>query len=241
MITIQTQFDNNRLTSAVATPTCSSCCCCCCCLATSISSTAALTTRINKESKANQKPNRPFLVLIAALIIPISLIIIAVIYIAIQYMSEIIYNARNSSQVYTNFNFTSSSALLPLIVVLLSVVPYAILRFLYKQAGIQHPDKRATRAMGIFSVAVIVEFFIGATLILMGGDSGGFLYFLAVPFVIVGMYAWFQRRINTQVDADLDQSTQQITPTTIQPTQFYQEASSQQDEPPQQNPPTPSP
>src|SRR6476469_2720199 len=72
MKALQTQFDNRRLSAAVATPTCSSCCCCCCCLATSIASSTLLAQRIAKEGKKHQVFNRNVLTVLAILFVPIT-------------------------------------------------------------------------------------------------------------------------------------------------------------------------
>jgi len=68
MKALPTQFDDARLTSAVATPTCSSCCCCCCCVATVISSSITPTQRVHRGGRENSVRYRRLLTVLAVVI-----------------------------------------------------------------------------------------------------------------------------------------------------------------------------
>jgi H+/gluconate symporter-like permease len=75
MKALTTQFDDGKLSNTVATPTCCCCCCCCCCLTTSVLATTTLTKSISKNCNENKDDRKPLLVTLAALTIPISLML----------------------------------------------------------------------------------------------------------------------------------------------------------------------
>lgn len=200
MLALATQFDDRRLASAVATPTCSSCCCCCCCLATSIATSSLLAQRISKEGKRQNIPNRGLLTFLAALFIPL---VAAIEYFGAWFINglfsrcttrviePILGQSGDSYRVCTN---AGSTVALPLIV----LGPVLILWFLYSRVKIEHPIKRAILVTALFFLAFVLEVAAGAPLILTG--VGGIVYLIMVPVIVGWITVWYHRHLGREAD-----------------------------------------
>lgn len=244
MKALQTQFDNKRLSNAVATPTCSSCCCCCCCLATSIAASSLLAQRINKEGKKHQVFNRHLLTVLAALFLPITG---ALVYFGSWTLNLVFSNCTESqyslSGSYANESYkvcTNPGAALT--VPLLIIAPLLVLCYLYARVHIEKPLKRAALVTILIAVAFFAELIAGASLILTG--VGGIVYLIMVPVVIGWISVWYRRHIGKEVSNDsITVPIQPMHP--VPATQvFTMEQNDQEppntEEPTQQNPPTTS-
>lgn len=206
MKALQTQFDNRRLASAVATPTCSSCCCCCCCLATSVSASSLLAQRIAKEGEAHQVPERHLFTTLAALFVPI---VAALVYFGAWAINTLLRNCQSRGyefygslggeryQVCTNPGVT---AVIPLLI----VVPFLVLWFLYGRVHMPKPGRRAFLVTLLIAVAFIAEFFGGAVLILTG--VGGIVYLCLVPIIIGWISVWYHRHLGRDMPMTKSQS-----------------------------------
>ena len=135
MKALQTQFDNKRLSNAVATPTCSSCCCCCCCLATSIASSSVLAQRIGREGEKHKVHNRKLLTILAALFVPISGILV---YLAFWLINNLVSTCTGrsyefSSSLGSGTRIVCTDLEVGWILPLMIVMPFLVLWFLYAQ------------------------------------------------------------------------------------------------------------
>ncbi len=164
MKALANQFDDSRLTNAVATPTCSSCCCCCCCLATMVTSSALLSIRVDKEAKLKSVPNRMVYVIIAALFIPISGIIT---YLGFWTISTLLKSC--TTETYGIANYSTKVCSNPgggVIAPLMIIVTLLILTFLYKEVRMKKPFIRSVIVMTLISIAFGIEFILGAISVL---------------------------------------------------------------------------
>jgi hypothetical protein len=200
MKTLPTQFDNSRLSSAVATPTCSSCCCCCCCLATSVAASSLLAQRVAKEGERHQIPNRHALTIIASLFVPIVGLLVYfgfwAINVLLETCTERFYQYSNSvgKNSYTVCTNPGSTWIFPLLI----IVPFLVLFFLYNRVQIRQPLKRAVLVTLLIAIAFVVEFASGAALILTG--VGAFGYILLVPIIVGWISVWYHKNIGKEVD-----------------------------------------
>lgn len=199
MKTLQTQFDAKRLSTAVATPTCSSCCCCCCCLATTLSTSSLLAQRINKESTKKQMPSSTLLTVLAALFVPVVGVLVYFGFWTINMLfktcTERSYGGTyGGSNTYTVCTNPAAGWLIPLLI----IVPCLVLWFLYRQVAIRNPFNRAMLVTFLVAVAFVAEFFGGAALILTG--VGGIVYLLLVPVIIGWISVWYHNHIGAEVD-----------------------------------------
>lgn len=194
-----TQFDDHRLTSAVATPTCSSCCCCCCCLATSIAASSLLAQRVGKEGEKHQVVNRHLLTVLAALFVPIVGVLV---YFGAWTINTIFRTCTERSygtaiggtrDVYTVCTNPASAAILPLLI----IAPMLVLWYLYMRVQIKNPLKRAIMVTFLIALAFIIEFIAGAGMILTG--VGGIAYLCLVPVVVGWISVWYHRHIGKEV------------------------------------------
>lgn len=188
------QFDSGKLTEAVATPTCSSCCCCCCCLTTAAASSSILTKRILVETKNNKSSFRGLLVTASALFVPLSL---ALGYFGYWTINTVFGSCETRTYTYSSLlrdepttyqACTEPAARLILPIIVLS--PFLILGFLYTKAKIPHPWRRAFFAMLLISLGFVIEFFVGASLIL---SSAGLGYLIAIPFLWIFAHKLYSR------------------------------------------------
>lgn len=190
-----TQFDNKRLSSTVATPTCSSsCCCCCCCLATTLSSTSLLTQQVSEETKKNQVPHRMLLSVLAALYIPISAGLVALGYLIIDNLFKTCYQKTNydfGNAVDTHTVCKSPNNFWIVLIAVLSV--FSILYFLYLKIRIKRPLMRASLVTLLVGLAFGAEFIIGGLLIL--GNST-ILYIISVPMIVIFFSVIYHRYLN---------------------------------------------
>lgn len=239
MKALQTQFDDKKLSNAVATPTCSSCCCCCCCLATSIASSSLLAQRIGKEGEKHQVHNRHLLTVLAALFVPISGVLV---YLGFWLLNNLLRTCTERSyefssslgrETYTVCTNPGAAWILPLMI----IAPLLVLWFLYTQVHVEKPLKRATLVTTLIAIAFTAEFFGGAFLILTG--VGGIVYLILIPIIVGWISVWYHRHIGKGVNDSLVPSIQAAYPTE-QSTEHHEEDSTRQEEPPQQNPPAPS-
>ena len=196
MKALATQFDDRRLSNAVATPICSSCCCCCCCLATSVASSSLLAQRIAKEGEEKQVPNRHILTVFGALFLPITGLLV---YLAFWSVNSFLQVGCNP-EVVSTCGSASTSAIIPLIF----IVPTLILWFLYSQVSMKNPGLRALGIMALITLAFVVEFFAGAAMILTG--VGGIVYLILVPIIIGWISVWYHRHLGRKDTVKTDVS-----------------------------------
>lgn len=205
MKALATQFDDRRLATAVATPTCSSCCCCCCCLATSIASSSLLAQRIAKEGEKHQVPSRHLLTVLSALFVPITA---GLVYMGFWTLNLIfttctmrtydglIHSTHNHADTYTVCTNPGAASVLPLMV----IAPFLVLWFLYARVHIEKPIKRALLVTSLIAVAFTAEFFGGAFLILTGIGAVGYL--IMIPIVVGWISVWYHHHIGKEVSDD---------------------------------------
>lgn len=241
MKALQTQFDDKRLSSAVATPTCSSCCCCCCCLATSIASSTLLAQRVAKEGEKHQVFNRHLLTVLAALFVPITG---ALVYFGFWTINLLLRTCADKTYEFSgslgNDHYTvCTNPGAGLIIPLLIIAPFLVLLYLYARVRIENPLKRATLVTALIAVAFTAEFFAGAALILTG--VGGIVYLIMVPIVVGWITVWYHRHIGKEVsDSGATASIQAAYPAQEQATEHHDEKPTTTEEPPQQDPPATS-
>ncbi len=236
-----TQFDDKRLSNAVATPTCSSCCCCCCCLATSIASSTLLAQRISKEGTKHQIPDRKLLTLLAALFVPITAGLVYLGFWSINTLlrscseQSIIFSGSVIGTPFTTCTNTGSVFIYPSII----IVPFLVLLYLYKRVHIEKPLKRAFLVTSLIAVAFTAELAGGAALIFTG--VGGIVYIAMVPVVVGWITIWYHRHLGKEVNKEvLETSTIQAvypqSPNQDHKMEQHDEESTNTEEPSQQNP-----
>jgi len=233
MKALPTQFDNKRLSSAVATPTCSSCCCCCCCLATSVTASTLLAQRIAKEGKKHQVFNRNVLTVLAALFVPI---VAALVYFGFWTINMLLRRCTDrtygisgySDQHYTVCTNPGAAWIIPLLI----IAPFLVLLYLYARVRMRNPLGRATLVTALIAVAFTAEFFGGAILILTG--VGGIVYIILVPVIIGWITVWYHRHLGKEAN--------NVAPAyPAESIMDHHEADpTNPNEPPQQNPPATS-
>jgi hypothetical protein len=240
MKALQTQFDNQRLSSAVATPTCSSCCCCCCCLATSVAASSLLAQRVGKEGEKHQIEHRHLYTVLAALFVPIVGLLV---YLGFWTINSFLSSCTNRSysdggEIYSVCTNPGAATIWPL----LFIVPMVVLWFLYSRVHIEQPVKRAAWVTALIAVAFTVELFAGAVLILTG--AGGIVYLILVPLIVGWISKWYHNHLgkeSAEQGAALTPAALPSVPLEQQPPKgpnYYADIPPE-DEPPQQNPPTP--
>jgi len=188
MKALANQFDDSRLTNAVATPTCSSCCCCCCCLATMVTSSALLSSRVNKEAKIKAIPHRALLTIIAALFIPISAFLT---YLGFWTISILLRSC--TTETYGLSNYPTEVCTNPgagMIAPLMIILNVIILTFLYKKVRMKKPLVRSLLVMSLISFAFGIEFAGGAITILAFSPA-----YLAVAVAISLTIIIFYRKV----------------------------------------------
>lgn len=239
MKALQTQFDNKRLSDAVATPTCSSCCCCCCCLATSIASSSLLAQRIGKEGEKHQVQDRHFLTALAALFVPICGMLV---YLGFWLINSLLRTCTEKSYgfssslgggSYTVCTEPGAAVILPLMI----IAPFLVLWFLYSQVRIKKPLKRAALVTALIAVAFTAEFIGGAFLIITG--VGGIVYLILIPIIVGWISVWYRRHLGKEVGYEVAPPIKAAYPTE-QTMEHYEEDSTKSEEPPQQNTPAAS-
>lgn len=241
MKALQTQFDDKRLSNAVATPTCSSCCCCCCCLATSIAASSLLAQRVGKEGEKHQVHNRHLLTVLSALFVPITGALVYLGFWTINSLlttctertyDAIVHSAHSHTDTYTVCTNPGAVAIWPLLI----IAPMLVLWFLYSRVHIEKPAKRAALVTVLIAIAFTAEFFGGAALILTG--VGGIVYLIMIPIIVGWISVWYHRHIGKEVsDSGVAPSMQAAYPAQEQVTEHHDEDSTTTEEPPQQNPP----
>lgn len=241
MKALQTQFDDKRLSNAVATPTCSSCCCCCCCLATSIASSTLLAQRIAKEGEKHQVLNRHMLTVIAALFVPI---VGALVYFGFWTINRLLgtctehtyeFLLSDGPDKYTVCTNPGVAWIIPLLI----IAPFFVLLYLYARVRIENPLKRATLVTALIAVAFTAEFFGGAALIVTG--VGGIGYLIMVPIIVGWITVWYHRHIGKEVsDGEVAPTIQAAHPAQRQVKEYHNEDQAITKKPPQQNPPATS-
>jgi len=231
MKALQTQFDDKRLSNAVATPTCSSCCCCCCCLATSIASSTLLAQRIGKEGEKHQVHNRHLLKVLAALFVPIVGVLV---YLGFWTINSLLTTCTERTigryaDTYTTCTNPGAIAIWPLLL----IAPMLVLWFLYSRVQIEKPAKRAMLVTTFIAIAFTAEFFGGAYLILTG--VGGIVYLILVPIIIGWITAWYHRHIGKEVSDsnNVAPTIQAAYPAQEQATEHHDQDSTNTPEPPQ--------
>lgn len=245
MKALPTQFDDRRLATAVATPTCSSCCCCCCCLATSIASSSLLSQKIAKEGEKHNIQNRHLLAVLAALFIPIagflvytSYWIINIVFRNCQQVTETL--SWGGETTYTSCNNPGGFLLTPL----MFIIPLCILWYLYTTVQISRPFGRAVLVMILICILGAAEAFAGATLILTG--VGGLGYLVAIPIIVGWISLLYHRHLGKDSAVKTSQNVSWQVPLQQTPTQSTNPVINVEDshepnpQPPQQNPPTTS-
>lgn len=237
MKALQTQFDDKRLTNAVATPTCSSCCCCCCCLATSIASSTLLAQRIAKEGERHQVFNRHMLTVLAALFVPI---VGALVYFGFWTINMLLrtctehtyqFSSSYGPDSYTVCTNPGAASIIPLLI----IAPFLVLLYLYARVHIEKPVKRAALVTTLIAIAFTAEFFGGAALILTG--VGGIVYLIMIPIVVGWITVWYHRHIGKEVSEGGAPSIKAAE----QATEHHEENPTKPEEPSQSNPTASSP
>jgi|GEM_PF-2048341 len=238
MKALQTQFDDKRLSNAVATPTCSSCCCCCCCLATSIASSTLLAQRVGKEGEKHQVHNRHLLTVLAASFVPI---VGALVYLGFWTINSLFTTCTERTfgslaESYTACTNPGAIAIWPLLI----IAPMLVLWYLYSRVQIEKPAKRAMLVTTLIAIAFTAEFIGGVALILTG--VGGIVYLILVPIIIGWITVWYHRHIGKEVSDsnNVAPSIQAAYPAQEQAMEHHDQDSSNTPEPPQQNPPATS-
>lgn len=218
MKTLKTQFDDHRLSSAVATPTCSSCCCCCCCLATTVASSTLLAQRVAKEGERHHVADRYILTVIAALFVPI---VGALMYAGAVLLLELTKSCTQESYFSTTLNGprsynVCSNPTAGFVLPLLILIPFAVLFYLYSRVYVAKPAKRAALVTVLIAISFIAEFFAGAFLILTG--IGGIAYLLLIPVFVGWITVWYRKHLNKEVPTVASQlpSPQQTGPNSQQ-------------------------
>lgn len=175
------QFDNNRNSATVATPTCSSCCCCCCCLTTALASSTILARRVNKEAREKKIKDPIGLTILAVLFLPVVGLIAKVLYNLINSgyaaCQERTYQSAISTYQYT-YEVCKQPANVALPIILF-VVPVIVLSYLYTRIKMGNPVVRAIVVTLLIWAAGIAEAFAGGAMILTG--IGGPIYLCLVP------------------------------------------------------------
>ncbi len=236
MIALKTQFDDKRLSNAVATPTCSSCCCCCCCLATSIASSSLLAQRVGKEGEKHQVHNRHLLTILSALFVPITGALAYLGFWTINSLlatctertyNTIVHSAHGHADTYTVCTNPGAAAIWPLLI----VAPMAVLWFLYSRVHIKKPVKRAALVTLLIAIAFTAEVFVGAALILTG--IGGIAYLIMIPIIVGWISVWYHRHIGKEgSDSGTAPSIQAAYPLR-KTTEFHDEDTTTKEEPSQ--------
>lgn len=145
---LTTQFNVDRLSGVVTTPTCGGCCCCCCCVASLVSGATLLATdleikgtELNKEKKLIRRAK-----ILAYASLPLQLAVM-------------MYALETTS--------TARSTFLPLTtVVLKGIIAGAVL--LYAAYFIINPKTPVWRPIALlilFTVAFIIEFMVAVTIV----------------------------------------------------------------------------
>ncbi len=234
MKALATQFDNKRLSSAVATPTCSSCCCCCCCLATSIASSTLLAQRIGKEGEKHQVFNRHLLTVLAALFVPIVGVLVYLGFWTINKLlrtcAEHSYHSLVGQESYTVCTNPGAGWIIPLLI----IVPFLVLLYLYTRVHIKNPLKRAALVTALIAVAFTAELFGGAVLITTG--VGGIVYLVLIPIVVGWITVWYHQHLGKEVVTETTPSIQPVYPAE-QLIENSEEYAKEPEDSSQQNPP----
>jgi hypothetical protein len=239
MKALQTQFDDRRLSNAVATPTCSSCCCCCCCLATSVAASSLLAQRIGKEGEKHQILNRHLLTVVAALFVPL---VGALVYIGFWAINNLLrtctvrsYHSSSSigRQTYTVCTNPGAGWIIPLLI----IAPFLVLLYLYTRVHIKNPVKRAALVTVLIAIAFTAEFIGGAVLILTG--VGGIVYLILIPLIVSWISIWYHRHIGREVSDGAVSPIQAAYPTE-HITEHHDEEPPKPEELPRQGPPATS-
>jgi hypothetical protein len=188
MKTLPTQFDNSRLSNAVATPTCSSCCCCCCCLVTSVTSTTVVAQQIAKAGKLHHVKNRQIYTSIAALF---ALIVGGLLYASYTALNQVVRTCTDVSTAKINCTNLSAKWLLPLVFILSLIV----LSFLYYKVKINKPLIHAFKMSVIIALSLALELLIGVRIILAIGGYGGLATYMFLSVIITSWITiWYYRR-----------------------------------------------
>lgn len=196
MIRQITQFDNDRNSATVATPTCSSCCCCCCCLTTTLAASTILARRINQEATQKKIKDPIGLTVLAALFVPVIGGITYLLAFAInkqfgkciQQTYDIGLGGTDSYQYCTN-PANNLFVLLPIAI----GVTILVLCYLYTRVKIRKPLKRAVLVTGIGAAAFAAEALGGGVLILTG--VGGIIYLIAVPIMFAAILRYYAKHV----------------------------------------------
>lgn len=221
MKSLPTQFDDDKLASTVATPTCGGCCCCCCCcLATSLTSSALLAEHVNNEGKKHRIPHLRFYTSLAALYVPIFLALVALMYLMIEVLKIPSINLLDMPYV-------------PVVYVLL------LLWFLYSRIQTKHAFVKAILVTLLIAAAFMLEILVGMYLLLTGLETGGlaFLYPLLAIATFVLIYRWHRKRSKGE-DGEAEgvaasAPDQLVRPATVKPTEQDEEDSTTSQRPPE--------
>jgi integral membrane sensor domain MASE1 len=190
-----TQFDNERSSASVATPTCSSCCCCCCCLTTTLASSTLLARRINQEAKQKKIKDPIGLTLLAALFLPV---IGALTYLLTFAINKDFGHCTQQTYTYSfgssSYQFCSNPANnLYVIAPIAILVSIFVLSYLYVRVKMGKPVLRAVIVTAIVAAAFVAEGIGGAILILTG--VGGIIYLLLIPVLFGAVQRFYSRKI----------------------------------------------
>jgi cytochrome bd-type quinol oxidase subunit 2 len=160
MKALQTQFDDKRLSNAVATPTCSSCCCCCCCLTTTLASSTILARRINKEAREKRVKDPVGLALLAALFLPVIGVITYLLIFAINSnFGKCIQQTYDDGLGGTDsYQYCSAPGTSPYVIIpIVLLVAIFVLSYLYVRVKMGKPILRAVIVTAIVATAFVSE------------------------------------------------------------------------------------
>ena len=180
------QFDNDKHLATVATPTCSSCCCCCCCcLASTLSSSTILARRVHRETKEKKIKSPITLVVLAALFLPVIILIAW----GLHSLINSAFEECTQETIYTVCNAPANSLLLPI----LGLVSILILGYIYIRAKMPKPWLRATLVTFIVWGAIAIEAILVGMLILNTAGIALMPYLISVPFIWVAVQVFYGR------------------------------------------------
>lgn len=183
MKALPTQFDSGRLSTAVATPTCSSCCCCCCCATAIVATSVVSAQRVNYAGKRNGVGSRGWYVAIAALFLPVAVLIGWWISRAAQAYPG------NCGFVENKWGEYLDCAVDPALPGLIGGVgaAFLLLWLAYRRVRAVLPLLTAAFTMVVFIAVFVLEFFIGGIIVGALLNAGGPLLYLALAAAAIGL------------------------------------------------------
>ncbi|PKQ25225.1 MAG: hypothetical protein CVT64_11015 [Actinobacteria bacterium HGW-Actinobacteria-4] len=196
MKALATQFETDRKTSAVATPTCSSCCCCCCCLATVVSTSGVAALRVNAEGQRNGVAIPGVYVLLAALFAPIAVVVGVLVANVVPLVPGVCAGGFDS---YGN-GYARGCVVEPGFAGLIAGVIAAgvILWLTFRGARVSNRWGRLGSLYALFIVGFVIEFVVGGFLLLSLAYGGIIVYMVVAGAAAVGVLVAYNRRLSRE-------------------------------------------